>query len=55
MDEHVAVVSDLLQGSDEQFQLVREETLRDPQLSALLAILKTEWPKTRQELSWELR
>ena len=55
VDEHVAVVSDLLQGSDEQLQRVREESLRDPQLSALLAILKTEWPKARQELSWELR
>jgi hypothetical protein len=55
VDEQAETVRHLLQGSDEQLQRVREETLRDPQLRALLAILKTEWSKTRRELGCNLR
>ena len=46
VEEHVSVVSNLWPASDRQLQRIRDETLKDPQLATLLAILKSEWPTT---------
>ena len=55
VEEHVSVVSNLWPASDRQLQRIRDETLKDPQLATLLAILKSEWPTTSSSLPLDLR
>ena len=48
-------MSNLWPASDQQLQRIRDETLKDPQLASLLAILKSEWPTTSSSLALQLR
>ena len=50
VEKHVQIFEDALQGSDKQIQRLRDETGKDPQLTALLECLRLGWPRTQKEL-----
>lgn len=55
VEEHVLAVTSLWPASDRQLQRIRMETLKDPQLAALLKILHSQWPETKAALAVEVR
>ena len=55
VEEHVSVVISLWPASDRQLQFIRNKTLKDPQLDALLKILQLQWPETKAALAVEVQ
>lgn len=55
VEERISVAVDLWPASDQQLQRIREETLKDVQLAALLRMSQSKWPVAKRALSMEVK
>eukprot|EP00118_Oscarella_pearsei_P022854 m.267736 g.267736 ORF g.267736 m.267736 type:complete len:284 (+) comp40519_c0_seq8:2009-2860(+) len=51
VESHIAAVSECWPASQAQLKKIREETLKDPQLKALLNVLRNDWPAGKKDVN----